>query len=79
MMQQYVHMKSQYAADGTNRILLFRVGDFYEAFFDDAYKLSSALDIVCTTVSAGKKVGRITYVWYTISFFTSTFIKFNES
>ena len=33
MMQQYRRMKSQVPDDA---LLLFRLGDFYEMFFDDA-------------------------------------------
>jgi DNA mismatch repair protein MutS len=32
MMEQYMKIKSKYK----DAILLFRLGDFYEAFFDDA-------------------------------------------
>lgn len=44
MMQQYLQIKSQYK----DAILLFRLGDFYEAFFEDAYTVSKALDLVLT-------------------------------
>ncbi len=44
MMQQYLKIKSQYK----DAILLFRLGDFYEAFFEDAQIVSKALDLVLT-------------------------------
>ena len=45
MMQQYVQMKEQYK----DYILMYRLGDFYEMFFDDAIIASKELDIVFWT------------------------------
>ncbi len=45
MMQQYRAAKADIPADA---ILLFRLGDFYEMFFDDATRASAILDIVLT-------------------------------
>ncbi|MDR1696813.1 MAG: DNA mismatch repair protein MutS, partial [Rickettsiales bacterium] len=45
IMKQYLEMK----ADAGDALLLFRLGDFYEAFFDDAQIISGALSLVCTT------------------------------
>ena len=36
VMQQYVDMKSE----NPDALLMFRLGDFYEAFFDDAKTIS---------------------------------------
>lgn len=44
MMQQYMQIKSRYK----DAILLFRLGDFYEAFFEDAQLVSRVLDLVLT-------------------------------
>jgi len=44
MMRQYSQIKSKYR----DSILLFRLGDFYEAFFEDAKIVSKALDLVLT-------------------------------
>ncbi len=44
MMQQYTQIKSKYK----DAILLFRLGDFYEAFFEDAQLVSKVLDLVLT-------------------------------
>ena len=44
VMQQYLDMK----AENPNALLLFRLGDFYEAFFGDAVGVSKALDLVLT-------------------------------
>ncbi|HPF16441.1 MAG TPA: DNA mismatch repair protein MutS [Thermotogota bacterium] len=44
MMQQYMDIKSLYL----DAILLFRLGDFYEAFFEDAKRISRVLQLVLT-------------------------------
>ncbi len=49
MMQQYHDIKRQYG----DYILFFRLGDFYEMFFDDAITASKALDITLTKRQAG--------------------------
>ena len=49
MMRQYLEVKERYP----EYLLLFRVGDFYESFYDDARKVSEALNIVLTRRSNG--------------------------
>lgn len=44
MMAQYLNLKAQYP----DCLLFYRMGDFYELFFDDAVKASQALDITLT-------------------------------
>ena len=44
MMQQYLAIK----AGHPDHLLFYRMGDFYELFFDDAVKASAALDIALT-------------------------------
>ncbi|MDR1207700.1 MAG: DNA mismatch repair protein MutS [Rickettsiales bacterium] len=44
VMQQYVDMK----AECPDAVLMFRLGDFYESFFEDAKIASKALDLVLT-------------------------------
>ncbi len=44
MMQQYLRIK----ADHPNTIMFYRMGDFYEMFFDDARKAAKLLDITLT-------------------------------
>ena len=44
VMQQYVDMK----AENPNALLMFRLGDFYEAFFEDAKTVSETLSLVLT-------------------------------
>ena len=45
MMQQYRSAKAEIPADA---ILLFRLGDFYEMFFDDAVRASSIMELTLT-------------------------------
>ncbi len=53
MMRQYVEMKNEHP----DCILFFRLGDFYEMFFDDAKKAADVLDIVLTSreMSGGER------------------------
>jgi len=44
MMAQYLEIKAQYP----DALLFYRMGDFYEMFFDDAVNASEALDIALT-------------------------------
>ena len=54
MMQQYLRIK----ADHPDTLVFYRMGDFYELFFDDARKAHRLLDITLTTrgQSAGEPV-----------------------
>lgn len=49
MMRQYLDIKDKYQ----DCIMFFRVGDFYEMFFDDAIKASKAIELTLT----GKECG----------------------
>lgn len=51
MMRQYVEMKDKY----NDCILFYRVGDFYEMFFEDAKLVSRELELVLTGKDCGLK------------------------
>jgi DNA mismatch repair protein MutS len=51
MIKQYLQIKSQYP----DSLLFFRMGDFYEMFFEDAQVGSKELDIALTSRNKGKK------------------------
>lgn len=51
MMQQYLNIKEQYK----DCILFFRLGDFYEMFFEDALIGSRDMEITLTQKSCGEK------------------------
>ncbi len=55
MMQHFVEVKEQYP----NALLLYRVGDFYETFFQDARSLAESLELVLTSKESGKDIGRV--------------------
>ena len=44
MMQQYLSIKAQY----TKERLFYRMGDFYELFYQDAIEVSKLLEITLT-------------------------------
>ena len=51
MMQQYLRIK----ADFPDTLVFYRMGDFYELFFDDARRANALLDITLT--SRGQSAG----------------------
>lgn len=51
MMQQYLEVKQQYP----DAILMFRLGDFYEMFFEDAKTASRELELVLTGRDCGQE------------------------
>jgi DNA mismatch repair protein MutS len=55
MMLHYIEMKEQYP----HAVMLYRLGDFFEAFFEDAELISRELELVLTGRDGGKTIGRI--------------------
>ncbi|WP_211272852.1 DNA mismatch repair protein MutS [Domibacillus antri] len=51
MIQQYLRVKADYE----DAFLFFRLGDFYEMFFDDALKASQILEITLTSRDGGSE------------------------
>ena len=51
MMQQYFRLK----AENPDKLLLYRMGDFYELFYEDAVKAAKLLDLTLT--HRGKSAG----------------------
>ena len=54
VLRHYVELK----AAQPDRVLLYRLGDFFECFFEDAILLSRLLELTLTGKDAGKKIGR---------------------
>src|SRR5262244_1706052 len=50
LMRQYLEIKEQHA----DAILFFRLGDFYEMFFEDAVYVARTLDLTLTTRDKGR-------------------------
>lgn len=55
VMQQYMQIKRQ----NPDAVLLYRLGDFYETFFEDAVLMSKELELTLTGREAGAVLGRI--------------------
>ena len=55
MLRQYLEIKEQYQ----DAILFYRLGDFYEMFFDDAVTASKVLGITLTSRSAKDDINKI--------------------
>ena len=55
MLRHYVELKAAHP----ERVLLYRLGDFFECFFEDAITLSRLLELTLTGKEGGKAVGRV--------------------
>ena len=55
ILKHYVTLKEE----NSNRLLLYRLGDFFECFFEDAVFISNLLEITLTSKDAGKDIGKI--------------------
>ena len=55
VMQQYMQIKRQ----NPDAVLLYRLGDFYETFFEDAILMSKELELTLTGRDAGTVYGRV--------------------
>ena len=55
MMRHYAEVKDAYPY----ALLLYRVGDFFETFFQDAIAIARELELVLTSKDAGKAVGKV--------------------
>jgi DNA mismatch repair protein MutS len=55
VLRHYVELKAAHP----ERVLLYRLGDFYEFFFEDAILLSRLLELTLTGKEAGKTIGRV--------------------
>lgn len=55
MMQHYAQTKDEHSG----ALLLYRVGDFFECFFQDAITVSRELELVLTSKDGGKNIGRV--------------------
>jgi len=77
MMQQYLGLKAQYP----DRLLFYRMGDFYELFYEDAEKASRLLDLTLTSrgASAGAPVRMAGVPWQAIDQYLAKLVKLGES
>ncbi|MBT8134126.1 MAG: DNA mismatch repair protein MutS, partial [Gammaproteobacteria bacterium] len=77
MMQQYLRIK----ADHPDTLLFYRMGDFYELFYDDVKKAARILDITLTArgQSAGKPIPMAGIPYHAADNYLSRLIKRGES
>ena len=77
MMQQYLRIK----ADHLDKLVFYRMGDFYELFHDDAVRASKLLDITLTTrgQSAGIPIRMAGIPYHAAEQYLAKLVKFGES
>jgi DNA mismatch repair protein MutS len=77
MMQQYLGIKRDYP----DTLVLYRMGDFYELFFDDAIKAAKLLDITLTTrgQSAGQPIKMAGVPFHAVEQYLAKLVKLGES
>lgn len=77
MMQQYLKLK----AENPNILLFYRMGDFYELFYDDAKKASQLLDISLTKrgASAGEPIPMAGVPYHAVEGYLARLISLGES
>ena len=77
MMQQYLRIK----ADHPEMLLLYRMGDFYELFYDDADKAARLLGITLTRrgVSAGEPIPMAGVPVHSVEQYLARLIRIGES
>jgi DNA mismatch repair protein MutS len=76
-MQQYLRIK----ADHPGTLLFFRMGDFYELFFDDAEKAARLLDLTLTQrgASGGNPIKMAGVPYHAVEQYLAKLVKFGES
>ena len=77
MMQQYLRLK----ADHPDILLFYRMGDFYELFFEDAEKAARLLDITLTQrgASAGQPIKMAGVPFHALEPYLAKLVKLGES
>ena len=77
MMQQYLRIKAQHPS----MLLFYRMGDFYELFFDDAKKAARLLNITLTKrgQSAGEPIPMAGVPYHAVENYLAKLIKVGES
>lgn len=77
MMQQYLRIKAQHP----DMLMFYRMGDFYELFFEDAEKAARLLDITLTRrgTSAGEPIKMAGVPYHSAEQYLAKLIKLGES
>jgi len=77
MMQQYLRLKAQHP----DILLFYRMGDFYEMFYDDAERASRLLDLTLTTrgASAGAPIKMAGVPYHAVEQYLAKLVRLGES
>src|SRR5579864_6298136 len=77
MMQQYLRIKAQHP----DILLFYRMGDFYELFYDDARRAASLLDITLTArgQSAGQPIPMAGVPFHSVESYLAKLVRKGES
>ena len=77
MMQQYLRIKAEHK----DMLVFYRMGDFYELFFDDAHKAAKLLNITLTArgQSAGKPIPMAGVPYHAAENYLAKLVKLGES
>ena len=78
VLKHYVSLKEE----NENHLLLYRLGDFFECFFEDAILISETLEITLTSKDGGKAIGRVPMAGiphHALERYSSELIKKNHS
>ncbi|MBY0544798.1 MAG: DNA mismatch repair protein MutS, partial [Gammaproteobacteria bacterium] len=77
MMQQYLTIKAEFP----HMLLLYRMGDFYELFFEDALRASNLLDITLTHrgQTAGQPIPMAGVPFHAVEGYLTKLVKLGES
>jgi DNA mismatch repair protein MutS len=77
MMQQYLRIKAEYP----DTLVFYRMGDFYELFFEDAQKAARLLDITLTSrgQSSGNPIPMAGVPYHAVENYLNRLIKAGES
>jgi DNA mismatch repair protein MutS len=77
MMQQYLRLKSEYP----DTLLFYRMGDFYELFYDDARKAARLLDITLTKrgQSSGEPIPMCGVPYHAVENYLAKLVRKSES
>ena len=77
MMQQYLRLKQQHP----DTLLFYRMGDFYELFFEDAEKAARLLDITLTTrgQSSGEPIRMAGVPFHAVEQYLARLVRLGES
>ncbi len=76
-MQQYLRIKAQHP----DKLLFYRMGDFYELFFEDAVRAAKLMDITLTQrgASAGEPIKMAGVPFHSVEQYLAKLVKLGES